>query len=381
MNFPSHIKVYIVGGYVRDRLLGREGKDHDFVVVGATPQEMLDLGFQQVGADFPVFLHPLTGDEFALARTERKVGAGYNGFEVDFDTSVTLEEDLVRRDLTINAMAREVLGFNELGHAKLCDDVIDPFGGQDDLHQRILRHVSDAFAEDPVRVLRVARFAARYGFNISLSTVALMTNLVESGELDSLTPERVWAETEKALGENSPLAFFRTLKMCRANQVLFPELKVNGFLESSLNSTVCDPVEVFALVCLKLSADEVNGLCDRLKVPNDFRQLALRSLVFVNMLRSDFTAEELVDAFTAVRAFQDANNFEAVFNVASFSAYNSPEFLVRTMDVARVAPSVLTLRFADLSAEDQQLKGPAVGEALRRLRVNTANEQLRRSSN
>ena len=380
MNFPSHIKVYIVGGYVRDRLLGLEGKDHDFVVVGATPQEMLDLGFQQVGADFPVFLHPQTGDEFALARTERKVGAGYNGFEVDFDTSVTLEEDLVRRDLTINAMAREVVGFNELGHAKLDDKVIDPFGGRLDLEARTLRHVSEAFAEDPVRVLRVARFAARYGFNIAISTVALMIELVDAGELDALTPERVWAETEKALNESNPLAYFRTLAMCGASDVLFPELDVNPFLASSLNSTVSDPVETFALVCLEMTAEQVNGLCDRLKVPNQFRQLALRSLEFVNLLRNDFTAEQLVDALYSVRAFQDKTNFEAVLNVASFSAYNSPRFLTNTTNVAAVAPTVLLTGFSDLPESKQMMKGAAVGEAVRRLRVNTADEQLRRQS-
>ena len=186
------VKVYIVGGYVRDRLLGREGKDHDFVVVGATTQMMLEAGFKQVGADFPVFLNTV-GDEYALARTERKIGKGYHGFETEFGTNVTLEDDLKRRDLTVNSMAREVLGWNELGHAKLSDDIIDPFNGQKHLHNGMIKHTSKAFAEDPVRVLRVARFRARYNFNVAKSTKNLMTKMVDAGEVDHLTPERVWS--------------------------------------------------------------------------------------------------------------------------------------------------------------------------------------------
>jgi tRNA nucleotidyltransferase/poly(A) polymerase len=205
------MQIYIVGGYVRDRLLGREAKDHDFVVVGSTPEEMIANGFSQVGADFPVFLHPVSGDEFALARTERKVGNGYTGFEVNADPSVTLEDDLRRRDLTINAMARRVISFNELGHAQLDDEVIDPFNGRADLELQILRHVSPAFAEDPLRVLRVARFAARYDFTVHPSTVALMKRLVNQGQMQHLTSERVWVEVEKAIGEPHPHRFFAVL--------------------------------------------------------------------------------------------------------------------------------------------------------------------------
>lgn len=217
------MKTYIVGGYVRDRLLGREGKDHDFVVVGSTPEEMLDRGFQQVGANFPVFLHPLTGDEFALARTEKKVAAGYNGFETEFGTDVTLEQDLFRRDLTINSMAREVISFNELGHAKLSDEIIDPYGGQADLKHKILRHTSEAFAEDPVRVLRTARFAARYNnFKIAKETIKLMGEICH--ELNAVPGERIWAEFEKGLMEKEPGNMMRALYDCGA--LLQPALKV-----------------------------------------------------------------------------------------------------------------------------------------------------------
>lgn len=209
-------QVYLVGGAVRDDLLGIEVYDRDWVVVGATPQQMLDDGFQQVGKDFPVFLHPKTKEEYALARTERKAGQGYHGFEVFAEPSVTLEEDLVRRDLTINAMARDDAG-----------RLIDPYGGEADLAQRQLRHVSQAFTEDPLRVLRVARFAAKlapFGFQVAPETHQLMAQMVSSGELSALTPERVWQEVVKALGTDSPSVFFDVLDEVGAVKVLFPEL-------------------------------------------------------------------------------------------------------------------------------------------------------------
>lgn len=207
---------YRVGGAVRDRLLGLDPGDHDYVVVGATPQAMVDLGFRAVGRDFPVFLHPDSHDEYALARTERKSGRGYRGFVVDADPAVTLEDDLRRRDLTINAIAEDADG-----------RLYDPFGGRADLHGRLLRHVSPAFAEDPVRVLRIARFAARYaslGFAVAPETLALMGAMVADGEVDHLVPERVWAELSRALAEPTPSAFLRLLRDCGALAVLLPEL-------------------------------------------------------------------------------------------------------------------------------------------------------------
>ncbi|OOF58266.1 multifunctional CCA addition/repair protein [Rodentibacter myodis] len=210
------MEIYLVGGAVRDQLLGLPVKDRDWVVVGATPERLLSQGYQQVGKDFPVFLNPNTKEEYALARTERKSGSGYTGFICDFSTEITLAQDLIRRDLTINAMAMDELG-----------NLHDPYQGKKDLKQRILRHISPAFAEDPLRVLRVARFAARFhhlGFHIAPETISLMQNLTQSGELSHLTAERVWLETEKALNEKHPEIYFEVLRNIGALKVLFPEL-------------------------------------------------------------------------------------------------------------------------------------------------------------
>ncbi|MCL7773264.1 multifunctional CCA addition/repair protein [Pasteurella multocida] len=212
----NKIKIYLVGGAVRDQLLNLVVKDRDWVVVGATPGDLLSQGYQQVGKDFPVFLHPQTKEEYALARTERKAGSGYTGFICDFSPTISLEQDLSRRDLTINALAQDLDG-----------KIYDFYGGLTDLKQRLLRHVSPAFAEDPLRVLRVARFAARYhtlGFTIASETRELMQQLSQSGELSNLTAERVWLETEKALLEPHPEVYFQTLQEVGALQVLFPEL-------------------------------------------------------------------------------------------------------------------------------------------------------------
>jgi len=210
------IKIYLVGGAVRDELLGLQPQERDWVVVGSTPEEMLDKGYKQVGASFPVFLHPRTGEEYALARTEKKLGHGYHGFSVDFHAGVTLEEDLHRRDLTINAIARD-------------DDgrLIDPFDGQRDVQQKVLRHVSAAFVEDPLRVLRVARFAARFaplGFRVHESTLALMAEITQSGELGHLAAERIWREIEMAMSSPMPSEFVRVLRRCGALEALLPEV-------------------------------------------------------------------------------------------------------------------------------------------------------------
>jgi tRNA nucleotidyltransferase (CCA-adding enzyme) len=210
------MKVYLVGGAVRDELLGRPVGERDWVVVGATPGEMLDAGFRQVGRDFPVFLHPETHEEHALARTERKTGPGYRGFELRYSPDVTLEEDLQRRDLTINAMARDADG-----------TLIDPCGGMHDIESRTLRHVSEAFNEDPVRILRVARFLARYqplGFTVAAETLARMRAMTAAGEVDALVPERVWQEMDRALGEAAPEAWLRVLHDCGALARILPEL-------------------------------------------------------------------------------------------------------------------------------------------------------------
>ncbi|RDS83241.1 multifunctional CCA addition/repair protein [Dyella psychrodurans] len=210
------MRTYLVGGAVRDSLLGRPVVDRDYVVVGAQPDDMLALGYKPVGKDFPVFLHPKSGEEYALARTERKTGRGYHGFAFHADPNVTLEQDLARRDLTINAIAQDEHGA-----------LVDPYGGARDIERRLLRHVSPAFVEDPVRLLRVARFAARFaplGFTVSDETMSLLQQMVRDGEIDHLVPERVWAETRKALGEAQPSAFLRVLREAGALAVLFPEI-------------------------------------------------------------------------------------------------------------------------------------------------------------
>jgi tRNA nucleotidyltransferase (CCA-adding enzyme) len=214
LRFPEHIQVYVVGGAVRDRLLGLPVRDRDHVVVGATPEDMTALGFQPVGKDFPVFLHPRTHEEYALARTERKTARGYKGFQVYAMPDVTLEEDLRRRDLTINAMAENSAG-----------ELIDPYGGRADLAARVFRHVSEAFLEDPVRILRVARFAARFAeFSISPDTLELMRNMVANAEVDALVPERVWQELSRGLMETRPSRMFLLLRECGALAKLLPEL-------------------------------------------------------------------------------------------------------------------------------------------------------------
>jgi tRNA nucleotidyltransferase (CCA-adding enzyme) len=299
------MKIYRVGGAVRDKLLNYPSDENDWVVVGATPQKMVDLNYVPVGSDFPVFIKPETGEEYALARTERKSGHGYQGFTFHTDEDVSLEEDLVRRDLTINAMAEDHDGA-----------LIDPYGGQRDLSDKLLRHVSDAFTEDPLRVLRVARFAARYhhlGFSIATETMALMSAISDSGELDYLVAERVWKETERALGERSPDIFIQTLKQCGALKALFPEVErlfgvaqradyhpeidtgihtimaLQQSAKSSDSSAIRFAVLVHDLgkgvtpnhILPSHSGHEARGvalvesLCDRLKVPNNFRQLAL----------------------------------------------------------------------------------------------------------
>ena len=210
------MKAYRVGGCVRDRLLDLPESDIDWVVTGATSEEMLALGYQSVGKDFPVFLHPETKQEYALARRERKTGPGYHGFDFDTDPSISIETDLLRRDLTINAMAEIQNG-----------DLIDPYGGQHDLEMRVLRHVSEAFSEDPVRVLRIARFAARYhhlGFSLAPETAELIAQMGQSGELESLVVERVWSEMSRALDEPHPEVFFQTLRNCGVLGILFPEI-------------------------------------------------------------------------------------------------------------------------------------------------------------
>ncbi|HEX7037769.1 MAG TPA: multifunctional CCA tRNA nucleotidyl transferase/2'3'-cyclic phosphodiesterase/2'nucleotidase/phosphatase [Pseudomonadales bacterium] len=251
--------VYLVGGAVRDDLLGREVRERDWVVVGSTPEAMRRLGYKQVGRDFPVFLHPDTGEEYALARTERKTGPGHTGFVCHAGPDVTLEEDLERRDLTINAMARSAAG-----------ELIDPFGGRRDLERRTLRHVSDAFVEDPLRVFRVARFAAQLpGFEVAAETLALMRSMAADGALSELSAERVWQELYKALAAPAPQRFLDVLAAAGALAPWFTELE--GVTADWPAEP--DPGLRFGAVAWQLDAERVRSLCERLKAPKRFRQL------------------------------------------------------------------------------------------------------------
>jgi tRNA nucleotidyltransferase (CCA-adding enzyme) len=273
------VKIYAVGGAVRDELLGLPVADRDYVVVGAAPEDMIERGFKPVGKDFPVFLHPETHEEYALARTERKVGRGYKGFTVHAAPDVTLEQDLERRDLTINAMARDPDGA-----------LIDPFGGARDLERRVLRHVSPAFVEDPVRILRVARFAARFGFSVAPETLALMRTMVENGEADALVPERVWQELSKGLMEPRASAMFGVLARCGLLAKLLPELPLaydDGrpandaarTLERSLDCACASAAALAERFALTLAAardaDAAIAACERVRAPSDCRDLAV----------------------------------------------------------------------------------------------------------
>ena len=299
------MQIYLVGGAVRDSLLNYPSSENDWVVVGATPKQMTDQGFKPVGKDFPVFLHPKTKEEYALARTERKSGHGYKGFEFYTSQEVTLEQDLIRRDLTINAMAQDNSG-----------NIIDPYGGQKDLEKKILRHVSDAFTEDPLRVLRIARFAARYhhlGFTIADETMDLLKSIVAKGEMEFLVSERVWKETSRALKEQSPQIFIEVLKQCGALAEILPEIDAlfgvpqradyhpevdTGVhtlmaLEQSVKISNCGAVRFSVLVHdvgKALTPDAVlpshtghestglpvvKAMCERLGVPNHYSQLAM----------------------------------------------------------------------------------------------------------
>ena len=273
------MKIYAVGGAVRDELLGLPVADRDHVVVGSTPEEMMRLGYKPVGKDFPVFLHPRTREEHALARTERKVARGYKGFQIYAAPDVTLEQDLERRDLTINAMARDEAG-----------RLVDPFGGAVDLERGLLRHVSPAFVEDPVRILRVARFAARFGFAVAPATMALMRSMVASGEADALVPERVWQEFSRGLMEGDPGLMFQVLAEVGLLDKLLPELKLefedgrpsNDAARVLVRALGCAAAERlglaprFAIVASRAgAADSTRAVSERLKAPGECRDLAL----------------------------------------------------------------------------------------------------------
>ena len=314
------MKVYVVGGAVRDELLGLPVKDRDHVVVGATPEEMEALGYKPVGKDFPVFLHPRTHEEYALARTERKSGRGYKGFTVHAAPDVTLEEDLRRRDLTINAIARDEDGA-----------LIDPFGGRQDLERRLLRHVSPAFVEDPVRILRVARFVARFGFEVHAETLELMRRMVDAGDADALVPERVWQEFAKGLAEPHPARMFDVLRRSGLLAKAFPEIKA---WPQSFSGSL--PVR-FAHLAWPLGEEQAEALCDRLKAPNEVREAALLACRNRERLLAvpHATPGELLDLLKRADAFRRPERFLELLDTAALAAGVDTRRARRAMEAAR----------------------------------------------
>jgi len=340
MQMSNKSKTYLVGGAVRDSLLGIPIKERDWVVVGSTTQQMLTMGFKPVGKEFPVFLHPKTKDEYALARTEKKIARGYHGFEFHASPDVTLEEDLKRRDLTVNAIAQDDDG-----------TIIDPFFGQQDLQNKILRHVSDAFAEDPVRILRVARFAARFAdFTIAPETMKLMQNMVASGEADALVAERVWQELECALSEKHPKRFIETLRKCGALKIIFPEID-NLFgipnpidwhpeIDSGIHTLMTlqmavkltdDPTIRFAVLVHdvgkaktnknllpkhhghdKIGVPLVKTLCKRLHAPRKYQELAELVTQYHGQCHkiNEFSAKAILKLLEKLDAFRRPERFE-----------------------------------------------------------------------
>jgi len=397
------MKIYKVGGAVRDKLLDRKIVDNDYVVVGASIDDMLALGYNPVGKDFPVFLHPQSHEEYALARTERKVAKGYHGFEFFTDSNVTLEEDLVRRDLTINAIAEDEQG-----------TLYDPYHGIDDLNNRVLRHVSPSFAEDPLRVLRVARFAARYaayGFTIADETMAMMQCLVDHDEVDALVAERVWQEVEKALSDDNPRVFFQVLRQCGALKRLFPEIEqlfgvpqskewhpeidtglhTMMVLEQSARLSKTSVVRFAALLhdlgkgitpkkeWPRHIAHESRGVplveavCQRLKVPKNYSALALLVTEFhLNYHRiNELKNSTIVDLLSRLDAFRRPERFEHFLLACEADARGrtgyedlSDEKTQRFRDFFQAAAGVNT---ADIVA--QGFKGAEIAEQLRIKRI------------
>lgn len=397
------MKIYLVGGAVRDLLLHYPVKERDWVVVNADAQQMLDLGYQQVGKDFPVFLHPKTKEEYALARTERKTAAGYTGFEVHATSDVSLEEDLLRRDLTINAIAQDEQ-----------DNIIDPYHGQNDIKDKLLRHVSPAFSEDPVRVLRVARFAARYahlGFSVAPDTMQLMTSMVNNGEVDALVAERIWQEMYKALNERNPEVFLTTLRECGALKKILPELDcLFGIPQPEQHHPEID-TGIHSLMVLQqaviLSQDAsvrfaalmhdlgkgvtpksawpshhgheeegvriIQSACQRLRIPNDFRDLAVMTSRYHLHVHRAFelkttTLLKTLEKLDAIRKSDRFMNFllACEADAKGRTGYEHSEY--PQADYFRRARE-LTANIDITPLKDQQLQGKQMAEAIRQLRL------------
>ena len=371
------MKTYLVGGAVRDKLLGLPIKDRDWVVTESTPEAMRQQGFAPVGKDFPVFLHPETKEEYALARTERKSGHGYSGFTFYTSPDVPIEEDLVRRDLTINAIAEDTNG-----------QLIDPYHGQKDLENRVLRHISPAFQEDPLRILRVARFAARFhhlGFTIADETLTLMQKMVASGEASHLVAERVWQETAKALMEPSPEVYFEVLERCSALAVVLPEIHevIQGtgnlaLLQSAAKEQANDVVRFGCLFARSAGElPQIKAMAKRLKLPATFTKIA----TLVAQL-TDETLQELnaPSAKTLMRFYESTDALrrpERFSNLLACAAFIAPDVLTKH-SIEQTQFYLQTIRA--ITAHDfvaQGLTGKVIGERLREKRLETLNQMIK----
>ncbi|MGC8120755.1 multifunctional CCA tRNA nucleotidyl transferase/2'3'-cyclic phosphodiesterase/2'nucleotidase/phosphatase [Marinobacter sp. VGCF2001] len=369
------MEIYLVGGAVRDKLLGLGVKDRDWVVVGATPEEMSQRGFKQVGADFPVFLHPKTGEEYALARTERKQGRGYHGFTVYSAPDVTLEEDLRRRDLTINAMAQTEEG-----------DLVDPFNGHTDLEQKTLRHVSEAFAEDPLRILRTARFAARLQpleFSICPETMAMMRTMVAGGELADLAPERVWQEVQRALHEQAPGVFFQVLQALGALEVLMPELAEEQVFKQGLTALAClhrsqgSTAQRYAALLSGVPESDAVARASAMKSPNDCRELTRLVCQFRAKLNDSgsegtLTPEQALELMNSADLWRRPDRFEALVATLACCITNEPLNQIRQLEQAALAARGVTPQ----PFLAQGIQGKALGAAIQNERLARISQAL-----
>jgi tRNA nucleotidyltransferase (CCA-adding enzyme) len=401
------LKTYLVGGSVRDELLGLPVKDHDYVVVGSTPEEMVQLGYRPVGKDFPVFLHPVTKEQYALARTERKISRGYKGFEVFTTPQVTLQEDLVRRDLTINAIAKDADG-----------NIIDPFNGVADLEAGILRHISPAFAEDPVRILRIARFAARFSFRIAPETLALMSDMVHNGEVEALVPERVWQEISRGLMENNPSRMFYMLRECGALSRILPEIDVlfgvpqpahaHPEIDTGVHTMmVIDfaasrnyslPVRFAALLHdlgkgvtppeewprhighEQRSVQLVQNLCERLRAPKDERNLAVLVAQYHGKAHraEELTAPTIADLFHATDAYRKPDRFQLFMQACASDFHGRPGYAERAYPpIALLNQSLSAARSVDAGAIAAALRNKITDNALLANAINARVREAR----
>lgn len=402
------MEIFLVGGAVRDQLLELPVKERDWVVVGASPEELSNQGFKPIGKDFPVFLHPTTKEEYALARTERKTGHGYTGFQFHTAPDVTLEQDLQRRDLTINAMA-----------VNANDQLVDPYGGERDLQTRVLRHVSKAFSEDPVRILRVARFAARFhhlGFTVASETMTLMQSMVNNGEVDHLVAERVWKEMAKALTEPSPHIFFSCLRECGALARLLPEIEnlygvpqppkhhpeidcgVHTMMALQQAVLLTDKPQVrFATLVHDLGkattpkdvlprhigheqrgVDLIKDLCSRLAIPNDCRDLAVMvSAYHTHCHRAqELTAKKLLETLENIDAFRRPERFADFLISCEADARGRTGFENRNYPQKTYFQQALQIcqEIGSNQVDREKFTGPKIGEQIRRLRIRSLDE-------